>query len=113
MPQAPQTVMPQGVVTHSFGTFSWVIVLAIVVVVFCVMYLWVRRKGHPKQIDEKLSMELRVLSTNAGLKGASAGEEQCENCVYYLENTADLSYCWHPKLRILVGAKWGEQIPSE
>jgi hypothetical protein len=47
--------------------------------------------AEPKQIDEERSMELRVLSTNAGLKGAPAGEEQCENCVYYLENTADLS----------------------
>jgi hypothetical protein len=60
----------------------------------------------PKQIDETRSMELRHLSTNAGLRSRPAGDAQCENCVYYLENTADLSYCWHPKLRILVGANW-------
>ena len=73
--------------------------------------------AEPKEIDEQRSMELRHLSANAGLRGKAAGEQQCENCVYYLENTADLSYCWHPKLRILVGAKWWcqwwEQIPGE
>jgi len=37
--------------------------------------------------------------------------------VYYLENTADISYCWHPKLRILVGGtwwcQWWEKIPED
>lgn len=61
---------------------------------------------EPKEIDEKLSLELRYLAQNAVLKGKPSGDEQCENCVYYLENTADLSYCWHPRLRILVGAQW-------
>jgi hypothetical protein len=61
---------------------------------------------EPKEIDETTSMELRHLSENAVLKGRPSGEEQCENCRYYLEPTADISYCWHPKLRILVGAQW-------
>ena len=62
---------------------------------------------EPKEIDEKLSIELRHLSENAVLRGNPSGEEQCENCLYYLENTAEISYCWHPKLRILVGATGG------
>ena len=57
---------------------------------------------EPKEIDEKLSIELRHLTQNAVLKGTPSGEETCENCLYYLEPTASLSYCWHPKLRILV-----------
>jgi hypothetical protein len=61
---------------------------------------------EPKEIDETLSMELRHLSENAVLKGRPSGEEKCENCRYYLEPTADISYCWHPKLRILVGSEW-------
>jgi hypothetical protein len=61
---------------------------------------------EPKEIDEKLSIELRHLAANAVLKGQPSGTEKCENCRYYLENTADISYCWHPKLRILVGAEW-------
>jgi hypothetical protein len=35
-----------------------------------------------------------------------AAPSNAENCRYYLENTAGVSYCWHPKLRILVGAAW-------
>jgi len=61
---------------------------------------------EPKEIDETRSMELRHLSANAMLRGRPSGDQRCENCLYYLENTADLSYCWHPKLRILVGADW-------
>ena len=61
---------------------------------------------EPKEIDEKLSMELRILSSNAVLRGHPSGDERCGNCRYYLEPTADLSYCWHQKLRILVGADW-------
>jgi hypothetical protein len=61
---------------------------------------------EPKEIDDTRSMELRHVSTNAMLRGRPSGAQQCENCLYYLENTADLSYCWQPKLRILVGADW-------
>ncbi len=61
---------------------------------------------EPKPVDEKLSMELRYLASSAVLKGVPSGNEKCENCLYYLENTAEVSYCWHPKLRILVGAQW-------
>ena len=62
---------------------------------------------EPKEIDEKLSIELRHLSENAVLRAKPQhGNEKCDNCLYYLENTADISYCWHPKLRILVGGEW-------
>jgi len=40
------------------------------------------------------------------LRGHPSGDERCDNCLYYLENTAEISYCWHPKLRILVGGPW-------
>lgn len=61
---------------------------------------------EPDEIDEARSMELRHLSANAVLRATFSGDARCENCLYYLENTADISYCWHPKLRILVGANW-------
>jgi hypothetical protein len=71
---------------------------------------------EPKEIDETISMELRILSSNAGLKGRPSGDERCDNCRYYLEPTADLSYCWHQKLRILVGStcwcQWWEHDPE-
>jgi len=62
--------------------------------------------ADPQKIDETRSLELRHVSMNAMLRGQPSGGEQCENCRYYLENTSDISYCWHPKLRILVGAGW-------
>ena len=72
---------------------------------------------EPQEIDEKLSIELRHLSADAGLRGAPSGDARCDNCVYYLENTADISYCWHPKLRILVGdgwwCQWWEPTPNQ
>jgi hypothetical protein len=77
----------------------------------------VRDPLEPKEIDEKLAIELRHLAENAVLKGKLQGEEKCEDCRYYFENTAETSYCWHPKLRILVGADWScqwwEAIPDE
>jgi hypothetical protein len=71
---------------------------------------------EPKPIDESRSMELGHLAKNAMLRGHPSGDQRCENCVYYLEDTADISYCWHQKLRILVGADWWCQwweAPSE
>jgi hypothetical protein len=82
-----------------------------------VMVDYVIPDPEPKEIDEKTSMEFRHLAANAVLIGKPSGGEKCENCRYYLEPTADLSYCWHPKLRILVGAQWWCQwwdaIPSD
>ena len=40
------------------------------------------------------------------LKGEPYGDEKCDNCLYYLNTAEAISYCWHPKLRILVGAEW-------
>ena len=38
------------------------------------------------------------------------------NATGQLENTAEISYCWHQKLRILVGGEWWcqwwEEIPE-
>lgn len=61
---------------------------------------------EPKEVDESRSMELGHLAGNAMLRGHPIDGQQCGNCRYYLEDTADISYCWHPKLRILVGTDW-------
>jgi hypothetical protein len=71
---------------------------------------------EPKEIDERLSVELSHLADNQVLRGHPSGDERCDNCRYYLEPYKDLSYCWHPKLRILVGGnwwcQWWEAIPE-
>lgn len=61
---------------------------------------------EPQEIDETRSTELGRLSARAVLRRGIAGDEHCENCAYYLEDTADISYCWYPNVRILVGSDW-------
>ena len=59
----------------------------------------------------------RHLAEDAILRGKPNGEEACGNCLFYLNPDDDLAYCWHPKLRILVGGtwwcQWWEKIPEE
>jgi hypothetical protein len=51
------------------------------------------------------------------LKAHPHGDEQCKNCLYYLDVDDSISYCWHPKLRVLVGqdwyCQWWEEILAE
>jgi hypothetical protein len=74
-------------------------------------------RPEPKLIDEQKALELRHMAEDATLKGAPYGDEKCGNCMYYLEPDARLAYCWHPKLRILVGTEWWcqwwEAIPED
>jgi hypothetical protein len=63
-------------------------------------------RPEPKPIDEKLAMELKHLAEDAILRGRPNGEERCRNCLYYLNPDEDIAYCWHPKIRILVGENW-------
>lgn len=71
---------------------------------------------EPKPVDEENAMALQHLVEDAMLKGKPYGDEECHHCLYYLENEKDLSYCWHPKIRVLVGAEWWcqwwEEIPT-
>jgi hypothetical protein len=60
----------------------------------------------PKPVDEVRAMELRHLSEDAVLRAVPNGDERCTNCLYYLNPDEEISYCWHPKLRILVGGTW-------
>ena len=73
---------------------------------------------EPKEIDEKNWLQLRDLLSRATLKGHPyQDKEKCGNCLYYLNTDDDISYCWHPQLRILVGfewwCQWWEEIPSD
>jgi len=60
----------------------------------------------PKPIDEVRALELRHLADDAVLGAVPNGSEPCDNCFFYLNPDAEISYCWHPKLRILVGRSW-------
>ena len=63
-------------------------------------------KPEPKPIDEQKMLELSHMVQDNVLKGEPYGDERCDNCLYYAEPDKKLSYCWHPKLRILVGGPW-------
>jgi hypothetical protein len=63
-------------------------------------------KPEPKEVDEKLSIQLRHLKEDAVLRPKPNGEERCDNCLFYMNPDDKITYCWHPKLRILVGAEW-------
>lgn len=51
--------MPQTeVVKQPFGSFSWWITVAIIAIIFCIMYFYVRRrKPNPPQVDQKAGDE--------------------------------------------------------
>lgn len=72
---------------------------------------------EPQEIDEQNAMELAHMVDFNVLRGHPSGDERCDNCRYYLDETKDLSYCWHSKVRILVGGnwwcQWWEEIPAE
>ncbi|HEY5334841.1 MAG TPA: hypothetical protein VIJ71_02330 [Mycobacteriales bacterium] len=72
---------------------------------------------EPTELDEKRNQELMHLASDAVLRGKPKGDEKCQNCLYYLDTSEDISYCWHPKLRLLAGAEWWcqwwEEIPEQ
>ncbi|BCG48001.1 hypothetical protein GEOBRER4_n2865 [Citrifermentans bremense] len=53
-----QTQPPVHVVKqHSFGTFALSLTLFIILAIFCVVYLNIRRKRGPRHVDEKAGDE--------------------------------------------------------
>lgn len=63
--------------------------------------------AEPREIDEQRYMELHIVAEHAMLRHpAEGGGDLCRTCRFYLEPDANLSYCWHPKLRVLVGDDW-------
>lgn len=56
-----QTVAPAGtpvpVARHSFGLFAIVVALLIILAIFCVVYLSVRKKVEPRHVDDKAGDE--------------------------------------------------------
>lgn len=60
-PQMQTQTQPQPPVqvvrSHSFGTFALGLTFLIVLAIFCVVYLSIRRKRGPKHVDEKAGDE--------------------------------------------------------
>ena len=45
------------IVQRSFGVFSMTVTLAIIGIVFCIVYFYIRRKKSTKHVDEKAGDE--------------------------------------------------------
>jgi Na+/H+ antiporter NhaD/arsenite permease-like protein len=41
----------------AFGSFNWTVTAALVIIVFCIMYFYVRRKKSHKHVDDKAGDE--------------------------------------------------------
>ena len=75
---------------------------------------------EPAEIDSQKWLEWKDLMDRAILRPHPlkefGREYSCDNCLFYLDPDAELSYCWHPTLRILVGGnwwcQWWEEIPA-
>ena len=61
---------------------------------------------QPQAIDEANHRQLSRLAQDAVLRGHPSGDERCRNCLFYIDEQSDLAYCWHPKIRVLVGEDW-------
>ena len=57
-------------------------------------------------VDEVRFAEAQRVAKVAALRGTPLDDDHCRSCFYYLDPTADLAFCCHEKLQILVGADW-------
>ena len=57
-------------------------------------------------VDEvRFEQTQRTVKVSA-LRGRPLEGDSCASCLYFLEPGADLSFCWHDKLQMLVDAGW-------
>jgi hypothetical protein len=61
---------------------------------------------EPEPVDEDNALTLQRLVDDSTLKAQPYGDQHCRNCLYYLDTDSDFSYCWQPKVRILVDQDW-------
>lgn len=54
---------------------------------------------------EKEGMMLMHRAEDAILEAHPRDGERCKECKWYL-GFGDIAYCWHQKIRMLVGAEW-------
>ena len=70
------------------------------------LYDDVIKPPEPLPVDEELAAKFGHLVEDAILRARPYQDEKCGTCLYYLDTDKDIAYCWHPKLRIPVGAQW-------
>jgi hypothetical protein len=58
------------------------------------------------EVDEARFAEVQRIAKLTALRGEPMDDDHCRQCLYYLDPSSDLAFCWHEKLQILVGANW-------
>jgi hypothetical protein len=58
------------------------------------------------EIDEQNVAAIQKVITNAALRPHPFADDNCGGCAYYLDDTQEFAYCWHPSVRLLVGKHW-------
>lgn len=58
------------------------------------------------EVDEARFAEVQRLIKITALRPTPIEDDRCVNCMYYLDPSEGLAYCWHEKLGILVDADW-------
>lgn len=58
------------------------------------------------EVDEEAFQRVQRLIKVSALKGSPMEGDSCGNCLYYLDHSDDLSFCWHEKFQTLVGKDW-------
>jgi hypothetical protein len=58
------------------------------------------------EVDEVRFAQVQHLLKVSALRGEPLDDDSCANCLYFLEPDDPLSFCWHEKLQVLVGAGW-------
>jgi hypothetical protein len=57
-------------------------------------------------VDEARFAETQRIVKLSALRGSPLEGDSCANCYSYLEPGAELAFCRHEKLQILVSAQW-------
>jgi hypothetical protein len=58
------------------------------------------------EVDEARFQQAQRARKISALQASPSDGDCCGNCLYFLEPDGELSFCWHEKLQILVGANW-------
>ena len=61
---------------------------------------------EPQPVDEENATRLQHLVNDNALRFSPYGDDRCRNCLYYLDTDSEASYCWQPKIRLMVDEDW-------
>jgi hypothetical protein len=58
------------------------------------------------EIDERNVATIQKVISETGLRPHPFATDDCGRCTYYLDDSQEFAYCWHPSVRLLVSKHW-------